>query len=115
MTPSHRSALLAAVDAGDDVKAVTIVFQVIAQKAKAGEQDEAAQIRKLLDEHGHRGNAGAVTAYRRLLLDMAPHFVKEHTPVGVATAIKVAEWVVVGCAFAPPPEQLLETLERVKQ
>jgi hypothetical protein len=112
MTPSHRTALLAAIDSGDDVKAVTLVLQVIAQKAKAGEQDEAAQIRKLLDEH--RGNAGAVTAYRRLLLDIAPHFVKEHTVVGVATAVKVAEWVVVCCAFAPPPEQLLETLDRVK-
>jgi hypothetical protein len=113
MTPQHRTVLIAAIEAGDDVKAITLILQVIAQKAKAGEQDEATQIRKLLDEH--RGNAGAVTAYRRLLLDIVPHFVKEHTVVGVATAIKVAEWVVVGCAFAPPPEQLLETLERVKQ
>lgn len=58
MPPSHRTALLAAIDAGDDVKAITLILQVIAQKAKAGEQDEAAQIRKLLDEH--RGNAGAL-------------------------------------------------------
>ncbi len=113
MSPSHRTALLAAVDAGDDVRAITLILQVIAQKAKAGEQDEATQIRKLLDEH--RGSAGAVTAYRRLLLGVVPHFVKEHTPVGVATAVKVAEWAIVQCAFAPPPEQLIETLERVKQ
>ena len=113
MTPSHRSALLAAVDAGDDVKAVTIVLQVIAQKAKAGEQDEASQLRKLLDEH--RGGAGAATAYRRLLLDMAPHFVKEHTVVGVACAVQVAKWTIEECAVCALPEQLAASLERFKQ
>jgi hypothetical protein len=113
MTPSHRTALLAAIDTGDDVKAVTLVLQVIAQKAKAGEQDEAAQIRKLLDEH--RGSAGAVTAYRRLLLEMAPHFVKEHTPVGVACAVQVAKWTIEECAFCALPEPLATALERLKQ
>lgn len=66
MTPEQKSQLLAAVEAGDDIKAVTLSLQIAAWNARVGNRDEAIKIRSLVDDLMKADNAKAKYTQERL-------------------------------------------------
>jgi hypothetical protein len=71
MTPEQRQELIAACDAGDDVRAVTVGLQIAAWNARAGFLETATKCRQLVDDLRHAGAARAEYMQRRLAIATA--------------------------------------------
>jgi hypothetical protein len=66
MTPEQKRDLIAACDAGDDVRAVTLGLQIAAWNARAGMQDTAIACRRLVDDLQHADARRSEYMRRRL-------------------------------------------------
>lgn len=71
MTPEQKRELIAACDAGDDVRAVTLSLQIAAWNSRAGKQADAIACRKLVDDLLHADSARAEYMRNRLTIATA--------------------------------------------
>ena len=71
MTPEQKRELIAACDAGDDVRAVTLCLQIAAWNARAGLQETAIACRRLVDELTHADARRAEYMRHRLAIATA--------------------------------------------
>jgi hypothetical protein len=68
-TAEQRKQMIAAFDAGDDVRAVTIALSIAATMARSGDTSGAMAIRGEVDRQ--QAEAHRQTEYRRIRLDVA--------------------------------------------
>jgi hypothetical protein len=71
MTPEQKRELIAACEAGDDVRAVTLGLQIAAWNARAGFQETAITCRRLVDDLRHADTNRAEYMQRRLAIATA--------------------------------------------
>jgi hypothetical protein len=71
MTPEQKRELIAACEAGDDVRAVTLGLQIAAWNARAGLQETAITCRRLVDELRNADANRAEYMQRRLAIATA--------------------------------------------
>lgn len=71
MTPQQKAELIAACEAGDDVRAVTVALQITAWNARAGNKAEASACLRLVDALRHADNARAEYLRQRLAIATA--------------------------------------------
>lgn len=71
MTPEQKRELIAACEAGDDVRAVTLGLQIAAWNARAGLQETAITCRRLVDDLRHADANRAEYMQRRLAIATA--------------------------------------------
>jgi len=102
MLPQQRTELIAALDADDDVKAVTIALSIAAQLARTNKRLEAMQIRDAVDVHQAR--ASDERAYRVKRLDIAAMFSSSGSFGGTdIDAINWSDSLMAANASAPIP------------
>lgn len=102
MLPQQRTELIAALDADDDIHAVTIALHICAHLARTGKRLEAMKIKGLVDAHQTR--ASNERAYRIKRLEIAAVIMAGHKYIESLQAIECADGLMAANASAPIPE-----------
>lgn len=101
MTPEQRAALIAACDAGDEVRCTTIALQICATAAREGRREIAQHIRLFVDNMLNR--EVAEKAYKRKRLEIAGRIIGSHPTASVHAAVGLADLTIKACAETPIP------------
>ena len=101
MLPQQRTELIAALDADDDIRAVTIALHVCAYLARTNKRQEAMVIRGAIDVHQAR--ASNERAYRIKRLEIAAVIMAGHKYIESLQAIECADGLMASNASAPIP------------
>lgn len=101
MTPEQRAALIAACDAGDEVRCTTIALQICATAAREGRTTAAMNIRTFID--GMHNREEAEQAYKRKRLEVAMHLFSYYPRTDIYEVVGIADALIRACMETPVP------------
>ena len=102
MLPQQRTELIAALDADDDIRAVTIALHICAHLARTNKRMEARIIRDAIDVHQSR--VSAEKEHRRKRLEIATAILAGHKYWEDHVAIEAADRLMAENARKPIPD-----------
>jgi len=102
MLPQQRTELIAALDADDDIRAVTIALHICAHLARTNKRMEARIIRDAIDVHQSR--VSAEKEYRRKRIEIAAVIMAGQKYIESLQAIECADSLMAANASAPIPD-----------
>ena len=101
-TQHQRDQMIAAFDAGDDVRAVTIALSIAATMARSGNTSGAMSIRSEVDRI--HAEAHRRVEHRKLRLEIASRLFAFDTNASVQGSISAADQLIEANNLAPIPE-----------
>ncbi len=101
-TAEQRKQIIAAFDAGDDVRAVTVALSIAASMARSGNTTGAMSIRSYVDRI--HADAHRQAAHRKMRLEIASMRYSMNSCIRADEALKEADDLIMANEAMPVPE-----------